>query len=64
MKYKIEIWRYGSEVDKYESDKIEEIVSWYRCKWQDCFENGGCTFYIYEYGRELSFDEEDEIGIW
>ena len=62
MKYKIEIWQYHSLSEIFESDNIDEVVRWYRSEWQYCYESGGCCFEVYEYGRQLSFEEEWDLG--
>ena len=62
MKYKIEIWQYHSITTTYESDDIEDVLLWYKAEWYMAYENGFCAFYIYEYDRPLSFDEEYELG--
>ena len=64
MKYKIEIWQYCSLSGLYESDDIEDIVKWYKSEWQDCYDDGGCTFEVYEYGRKLSFEESFDLGFF
>lgn len=62
MKYKIEIWQYHSITATFESEDIEEILSWYNDEWRYCYEAGGCTFYLYKDGEELSVDTEIDLG--
>jgi len=62
MKYKIEIWQYYSMVATYESDDIEDVLSWYKIHWWNCYEMGNCVFSIYENDIELDFDEEYKLG--
>ena len=64
MKYKIEIWHYCSLADFFESDDIKEVVKWYRSEWKTCYDDGNCCFEVYEYGRQLSFDEVWELGFF
>ena len=61
-KFKIEIWMYHNIVSTFKSNNIEEILIWFRQKWLICYNNGGCTFYVYENDRELSFDEIYKLG--
>ena len=62
MKYKIEIWRWHSISETYESDNIEDLLDWYKSNWLYCYEIGQCTFYVYENERKLSFKEENSFG--
>lgn len=62
MKYKIEIWQYRSITTTYENDDVKEILNRYRENWSWIYDNGGCSFSIYENGRLLSFEEENELG--
>lgn len=64
MKYKIEIWQWRSIIETYESDDITDVLDWYRNNWRGCYECGNCSFTVYEYGRELSFEEEFELGFY
>ena len=65
MKYKIEIWQWFNMTDSYESDDIQDILSWYKTEgWYGVSENGLCSFGVYENGRELSFDEGYELGFY
>ena len=64
MKYKIEIWQYHSLVETYESDNIEDILVWYESNWKWPYELGDCAFEIYKDGRNLSFEEENELGFF
>lgn len=62
MKYKIEIWRYLSVIDTYESDNIADLIKWYKTNWYYIYESGECSFIVYENGIELSFEEEYQLG--
>lgn len=64
MKYKIEIWQYFNMTEFFESDNIQDILDWYKENWWGCYEIGGCSFTIYENDRELSFEEEYELGFY
>ena len=65
MKYKIEIWQWYHMTDSYESDDIQDILSWYKTKgWYGAYDNGLCSFGVYENGRRLSFDEGYELGFY
>ena len=64
MRYKIEIWQWHSIIDTYASDDVNEVLAWYRNEWQVCYDYGNCTFYVYDNGRELSFDEENKLGFF
>ena len=51
--------------DSYESDDIQDILSWYQSEgWCGAYDNGSCAFNIYENGRELSFDEGYDLGFY
>lgn len=64
MKYKIEIWQYHNLTETYESNDIEDILSWYKSDWYYCYDMGGCSFNIYEDGKLLDFDEENKLGFY
>ena len=65
MKYKIEIWQWCNMTDSYESDDIQDILSWYKTEgWYGAYDNGLCSFNVYENGRLLSFDEGYELGFY
>ena len=64
MKYKIEIWKWHNMVQAYESDDVEDVLSWYKANWHWCYECGNCSFSVYQDGKELSFEEEDAIGFF
>ena len=64
MKYKIEIWQYHSITETYESDDIKDVLLWYRLHWQYAYDMGYCSFDVYEDGRELSFEEGNELGFY
>ncbi len=62
MKYKIEIWQWHKLVEIYKSGNIKEILKWYKENWQDIYNIGDCTFYVYENDRKLTFSEEYKLG--
>ena len=65
MKYNIEIWRYHALVDKYESETIEDIKSWfYNSDWKLTYELGDCCFYVYEQETEMCFEELNKYGFY
>lgn len=64
MKYKIIIWQYKSEVDRYENDNIKEILKWYKDKWQHKYDIGDCSFSIFEDNKRLDFDEVYKLGFY
>ena len=65
MKYKIEIWQWHDITEIYKSNNIKNILLWYKTEgWHDAYNNGLCCFYVYENGRELSFDEKDDLGFY
>lgn len=67
MKYKIEIWRFHALIEQYESDTIEDIKAWFfdddPC-WKGIYENGDCSFSVYENGRYMEFDELEKYGFY
>jgi len=62
--YKIEIWRYHSIIETYESEEMIEILKWYKSKWRDSNEMGECTFYIYENNKEMTLEEIAKLGFF
>lgn len=62
VKYKIEIWQWHSITEVFESDDIKDVIEWYGLNWKYFFEMGYCAFNVYENGRELSFEEENNLG--
>lgn len=65
MKYKIEIWQWRKLVETYESDDIQNILSWYKTEgWYGAWDNDLCSFNVYEGERRLSFDEGYELGFY
>ena len=64
MRYKIEIWQYHRKVDTYTSDDINEVLEWYKYEWEDCYDNGGCMFYIFDNDKQLLFDEMCTLGFF
>lgn len=63
-KYLIEIWQYHIIVQTYKCDNIDEILKWYRENWQERFDYGMCTFYLYKDGVELNFEELNKLGFY
>lgn len=64
MIYRIEIWQYHSLTETYENDDVKDILEWYRVHWRYCYEIGGCSFSVYKYDEELSFEEEHDLGFY
>lgn len=64
MKYKIEIWRYHSIVDTYQSKSLNKILRWYNKNWKQVYEFGGCTFYVFGPDTEIKFDELYDLGFY
>ena len=62
--YKIEIWRYNSITKIYENKDVKKVLNWYIKNWQFCYDYGECTFYLYKDDKELTFDEEFELGFF
>ena len=63
MIYEIEIWQYHTMVQNYKSNNIEEVLEWFRDEgWSSCYDDGGCAFYVYKSGIELSFEELHDLG--
>lgn len=63
LKYKIEIWRFHI-IDTFKSNDINEILKWYREKYQYMYDMGECAFYVYIGNKELGFDEEEKLGFF
>lgn len=64
MRYRIEIWQYHHISETHESNDIREIMNWYIEKWKHALDGGNCTFYVYEDGKRLSFDELYDLGFY
>lgn len=64
MEYRIEIWQYHDIAQAFESDNIQDVVDWYKEEWHYSYEMGYCSFSVYENNRELSFEEEWELGFY
>ena len=62
--YRIEIWRYHGIVDVYTSNNIKKVLTWYKKNWKDCYDYGGCTFYLYKYDDEIPFEDRYELGFY
>ena len=62
--YKIEIWQHHSITKTYENKDVGKVLKWYIKNWQFCYDYGLCTFYLYKDDKELSFDEENELGFF
>ena len=62
--YKIEIWRFHIIHETYTSNKIKDILKWYRNNWLIAYKQGECCFYVYKNGQKLSFDELKKIGFF
>ena len=64
MKYAIEIWRYHSVEETYESNDIKDVLKWYKDNWQTAFDYGMCTFYVFKNNKELTFEECNKLGFY
>lgn len=64
MKYKIEIMQWHSITETHESDDIRDIVEWFHDNWHLDYDRGYCAINVYEDGRELSWDEEYDLGFY
>lgn len=64
MKYKIEILCWCTLEDFYESEDLQDALNWFLSNWLGIWESGGCAFYVYKDGRELSFDEAYDLGFY
>lgn len=64
MKYKIEIWRHHIIEDTYESNNIDDIVSWFKLNYAWSYDNGECNFEVYDDGVVLNFDEKYDLGFF
>ena len=64
MKYRVEVWRNRDLAASYEDNDIKALVQTYKEDWGWEYENGGCSICVYEDGRELSIDEEYELGFY
>jgi len=62
VKYKIEIWVYGTIRDVYESENIEGIYTWYKDRWQEIYEFDGCTFFVFENKKEIPYKDLIKYG--
>lgn len=58
MKYRIEIWQYHSISETFETDDYNKLLEWYKTNWSWIYENGGCTFYIFEDDDEIDDDRK------
>lgn len=64
MKYKIVIWCWRAIKDFYESEDLQDVRDWFLRNWYASYDNGFCAFYVYEGDRELSFEEEYDLGFY
>ena len=48
MRFEIEIWRDSFSVDFYEANTPEEIIKWFRKKWEIAYKWNQCSLIIYE----------------
>lgn len=62
MRYRVEVWRHGDPSSIYEDNDINALVQVYKEDWGA--EEGECTIYVYEDGRELSVEEEHALGFY
>ena len=64
MKYKIDVWQWGSIRESYESDDIKEVADWYKRNWSGAYDCGLCAIEIYEDGEDYPFDEALKLGFY
>ncbi len=64
MKYKIEIWCWRELQDIYESEDVQDVLDWFLSNWYASYDNGFCSFCVYEDDRELSFEEGYDLGFY
>ena len=62
--YKIEIWKLGNLLEVYESEDIQNILTWYKWYWYESYEYGLCVFHVYKNGIEIELDELWELGFF
>ena len=62
--YRIEIWQHHSIKKTYKNKDVKNVLEWYIKNWQTYYDYGGCTFYLCKDDKELSFDEEFELGFF
>lgn len=66
MKYRLDVWMNRNPHATYEDDDIKALVKIFKEDYGYEYERGGCAIsvYVYEDGRELSIDEEYELGFY
>lgn len=64
MKYKIVIWCWREIKDFYESEDLQDVRDWFLRNWYTSYDNGFCAFDVYEGDRQLSFEEEYDLGFY
>lgn len=64
MRYRLEVWVHGNPSASYEDDDIQTLVEIFKEDWSYEYERGGCAIYVYDDCRELSIDEEYELGFY
>lgn len=63
--YRIEIWRYGTVIDTYESNDIRKVLKYFKEKWLYAYDyEGSCAFDVYENLRRMTFDELNKLGFY
>lgn len=62
--YRIVIWCWNTIQDTYESKILQDALDWFLNNWLGVWESGGCAFYVYRDGHELSFDEAYDLGFY
>ena len=63
-KWKIDIWQFGSIVETYESENIDEVLKWYKENWSLVNEYNGCAFDVFKNDEELTYEQKDEVGFY
>ena len=62
MRYKLVIKQWLCDVDTYECEDAKSAVEWFRAEWLGAYDCGYCSLCVYDDGRELSLDEELDLG--
>ena len=61
-KYRIEILINGCRHQWYWNVNVNEVLAWFRRKWEVRYYDGRCSFIVYENDRELTNKELIDLG--
>lgn len=64
MKYRIDIWTWGTKSAVYESDSVEDVLAWFLNNWAHTYDIGNCAFNVFKDDVELSFEENNKLGFY